>query len=574
MTTATQLADELTGAILAANPVAATLLGVRDWEDQLPDFSEAGEAAASALLRDILARAGTVDPAGLTDQQLVTLAVVRAQVRTNMDIHATRSIEYKVTDTFFAPAIGLLSMLSMTGITEPAHAEGYLARLAGLPAALAAIADRHRAGAAASRVPVRRLAVAAVSYLDRYLAGLDADPLRRPSPPAGGLVPVAAFESERDRILAEVVHPALARYRDVLHREVVPPARGDDKPGLCWLPGGEQDYVRLVRAYTTTGYEPTQVHQIGLATMAELREQYAAVGSRLFGTGDIGDLFTRVRTDPALRWRDGDQLLVAARAAISRAEQVVPDWFSRVPSHSCRVVAIPEDEATGAPASYYYPPSLDGSRPGTYFANTRLAPEQERVTGEAKAFQQGVPGHHLQLALAQELTDLPLLRRLISVAAYSQGWGAYAEWLADEMGLYTGDLARLGMLSQELLRAARLVVDTGLHAYGWDRRRVVDYLRANTVLPPAAVESETDRYMVTPGQSLAFLLGRLEIQRMRAEAERALGERFNVRSFHDAVLGSGALPLTVLNEVVRAWVTRVANQVVGRSPTGQTPSVR
>jgi uncharacterized protein (DUF885 family) len=266
-----------------------------------------------------------------------------------------------------------------------------------------------------------------------------------------------------------------------------------------------------------------------------------------------------------MRWRDGEELLEAARAAITRAEKAAPQWFGVLPSQGCTVQPVPDTEAPGAPAAYYLPPALDGSRPGIYFANTYKAQERDRHIAEAVAFHEAVPGHHFQLTRAQELTDLPLLRRLSPFTAYAEGWGLYAERLADEMGLYSGDVARLGMLAEDSVRAARLVVDTGLHAKGWSRQRVVDFLRANTTMSDVEIRTETDRYISAPGQALAYMTGRLEIQRIRAGAEQALGDRFDIRAFHDTVLGSGALPLSVLDEVVRAWV---AAEQTGITPPG------
>jgi uncharacterized protein (DUF885 family) len=385
-----------------------------------------------------------------------------------------------------------------------------------------------------------------VAHLDRYLADPAGDPLRRPEPPSGR----PSFHAERDRLLGDVVYPAVAGYRDVLDTEVVPHGRPDDRPGLCWLPDGEDHYARLVRAFTTTDRSPEELHQTGLDVVAGLRDEYAEVGARAFGTSDQAEIFARLRTDPALRWRDGEELLTAARATIARAEQAAPQWFGRLPTQQCIVEPVPGAEAPGAAAAYYLQPALDGSRPGIYFANTYRATERSRATYEALAFHEGVPGHHFQLTLAQELTDLSVLRRLAPFTAYGEGWGLYAERLADEMGLYSGDLARLGMLSEDSMRAARLVVDTGLHAKGWSRQQVVDYLLANTATPPVEVDSETDRYIAAPGQALAYMVGRLEIQRLRAAAERRLGERFDIRAFHDTLLGSGALPLTVLAELL------------------------
>jgi len=222
------------------------------------------------------------------------------------------------------------------------------------------------------------------------------------------------------------------------------------------------------------------------------------------------------------------------------------------------VQPIPAVEAPHAPAAYYVHPSLDGQRPGTYFANTDRPQQRDRFLSEVIAFHEAVPGHHFQLTIAQELTHLPLLRRTAGVTAYIEGWGLYTERLADEMGLYSSDLDRLGMLAMDSLRAGRLVVDTGIHARGWSRQQAVSYLREHTPVSGLDIGNEVDRYIGYPGQALSYMVGRLEIQRMRAAAERRLGDRFDIRGFHDVVLGGGPLPLTVLAGVVSGWAASIS----------------
>ncbi|GAA1441342.1 hypothetical protein GCM10009602_15900 [Nocardiopsis tropica] len=547
-----RLADELMDALLDTDPVRASLLGVRDREDRLGDHTEAGEQASTARIADVAARAAEVEPDGLGADDRVTRAVLLQQAGAELDRVAARGVEYTVSDSFFDPAVGTLSRLAMVGITRPEHAEGYLARLAGLPNLLDTIAERLRAGVAAGRTPVRRSAEAAVSHLTRYLATPEEDPLHRPGPVADGSA-AAAFRAERDRLLSDAVSPALARHRDTLAAEAVPHGRPDTRAGLCWLPDGEGHYARLLRGHTTTGHTPEELHSAGLDALEGLTAEFAPVGMRVFGTGEPGEILDRLRTDPAMRWRDAAELLGAARAAVRRAERAAPGWFGRLPSRGCAVEAVPTAEAPGAPVAYYMPPAMDGSRPGTYFANTHEADRRDRYSAEAIAFHEAVPGHHFQLALAQELSGLPLLRRLASVTAFDEGWGLYSERLADEMGLYGDDLSRLGMLGEDSLRACRLVVDTGLHARGWSRRQAVDFMAAHTAAPRMEIVSEVDRYISSPGRAPAYMVGRWEIQRIRAEAETALGDRFDIRAFHDVVLGSGPLPLGVLDDVVRAW---------------------
>jgi uncharacterized protein (DUF885 family) len=557
MTVATRLADELLDAVNAYQPLYATLAGFRDHDERLSDHSEAGEAATADRLRAILVRARALDPADLSPDDRVTRAVVHAHAEAVLDRLAGRGVEHTIAPLYVAPAAQLLFGLPMVGIEEPAHAEGYLARLWAIPDALAAVADRHRAGVAAGRTPVRRLVDAAVAHLDRYLANRDDNPLRRPRPPAGA-VDAAAFAAERDRLVDGVVRTAFARYRAVLAEEIAPHGRPDDRAGLCRLPDGEASYDRLIRAHTTVARSAGELHRTGLELIERLAGEYRSIGGRLFGPIEPADLFERLRTDPALRWRNGAEILATARAAIARADREAPRWFGRLPGQRCAVEAVPADEAPDAPGGYYLPAAMDGSRPAIYFANTHLARERDRYSAEAVAYHEAVPGHHVQVALAQGLTGLPALRRAVQFNAFAEGWGLYAERLADEMGLYSGDLARLGMLAGDSTRAARLVVDTGVHALGWGRRQMVDFLRTNTPMPYVDIERETDRYLADPGQALAYMVGRLEIERLRAGAREEMGERFDIRGFHDAVLRNGEVPLGVLAEVVDGWVATLS----------------
>jgi uncharacterized protein (DUF885 family) len=550
---ATSLADELLVLRFTMEPIGATLLGLPGYDDRLGNPSEEAEAEARAKAVDIAERAEAAKP-GASAADALTLSVVAQQALATVDEIDSRMIEYTITDLFVAPASTLLNLLPMTVLQDSAHAESYLRRLNAIPGYLDAVAQRHRAGISHGLRPVAHLVQAAVAHLDRYLAGPEEDPLRRPAAPADG----GRFDADRDRVLTEVVRPAFATYREVLASEIAAHGRSAEQPGLCWLPDGERLYAALSRAHTTTSQTPEQLHQTGLDLMNGLAEEFAEIGSRVFGTTERAEIFRRMRTDPALRWRDADELLDAARAAIQRAEAEAPRWFGRLPASRCRVEPVPSAEAPGAPAAYYMQPSLDGLRPGTYFANTYRAHERDRYTSEVTAFHEAVPGHHLQLALAGELTELPLFRRLANVNAYSEGWGLYCERLAEQMGLYTDDVARLGMLTMDAVRAGRLVVDTGLHAKGWSRARAVGYLTDNVPASEVEIATEVNRYIAYPGQALSYMVGRLEIQRIRAAAERRLGSRFDIKGFHDTVLGNGQLPLSVLDEVVSGWADNVA----------------
>ncbi|MDA3626720.1 DUF885 domain-containing protein [Saccharopolyspora sp. WRP15-2] len=541
MTTVRELADDALELIAAADPLNELLQGLPGTGDRLNDLSEAAERSIRDRACRIVETARRIEATG---EDRITLGVVVQQAESVITRIDARLVEHTVHDIEVSPLGKLLDLLPSTRPSGAQQEQDFLARLAAIPQFLADAADRLRTGLAAGRVPIARRVRAAVAYLDAHLAAPEADPLHQ--------VPLEAA-AERDRLLAEVVRPAFAAYRDVLRTEVQDHGRPDERAGLCWLPDGAATYAALARMHTTTDRTPEELHRTGLELIAELAEEYAEIGSRVFGVSTAAEVQHRMRTDPALLWSNGPELLDAARTAIERAERAAPEWFGRLPALRCQVEPVPADRGPNASAAYYLPGPIDGSRPGTYYANTHLAEQRPRFLAEATAFHEAVPGHHVQITLAQELTGVPKIRQFAWVNSYMEGWGLYAERFADEAGWYTDDVARLGMLAMDSMRAARLVVDTGLHAFGWPRQQAVEYLRANAVMPEVEIQSEVDRYLEAPGQALSYMVGRLEIQRLRERAREALGAAFDLREFHDVVLGSGTLPLPVLDLVVADW---------------------
>jgi uncharacterized protein (DUF885 family) len=280
-------------------------------------------------------------------------------------------------------------------------------------------------------------------------------------------------------------------------------------------------------------------------------------GSGLFGTTDIFEIFDHLN-DPSLRYGSREEMLEHARRVVAAAEAAAPKWFATVPDVACTVAAVPEAEELGMTSAYYVPGAIDGSRPGTYYLNTSEPESRHRYEAEDIAFHEAVPGHHFQLTIAMESKDLAPARRVLGDTACAEGWGLYSERLADEMGLYTDDLARMGLFTADSWRASRLVVDTGLHAMGWTRGRAMSWMADHTPLSRVEVETEIDRYISLPGQALAYMVGRREIVRLRAVAAEQLGECFDLREFHDLVLRAGILPLPALGRTVERWVERVS----------------
>jgi uncharacterized protein (DUF885 family) len=416
--------------------------------------------------------------------------------------------------------------------------------------------ERFRAGLAAGRTPARITIERSLSQLDGYLASsVDDDPfvtLAGPEDWDGD----AEWRAQLATIARDVIRPAFRRYRGVLADELLPAARPDDRPGLSWLPDGPELYAAAVRRHTTLDdLGPQEIHDLGLAEIDRLAGEYAEVGERLFGTTDLAEIFDRLRNDPSLRYERGDEMMADAQRYLDGARAAMGDWFGRLPKSDCDIKPVPEFLAADAPSAYYFPPAADGSRPGAYFVNNAEPGEHTRYEMASVAYHEAIPGHHLQLTIANELTDVPRFQRFtFGNTAFVEGWALYTERLADEMGLYADDLERIGMLAADSWRSARLVVDTGLHALGWTRQQAIDFMVANVPVGVEQIEVETDRYIAMPGQALGYKVGQLEIRRLRARAGDRRGDDFDIKAFHDVVLGAGSVSLVALRQMVDDWL--------------------
>jgi uncharacterized protein (DUF885 family) len=547
--TLAELAEDYFRAVLDVSPFEATVYGVHGWDAEVPDLSEAAEAEADRRLAGLERRLAAVEGGSLAGQDRITAAMLARGLADRRAELAARWPELTVSATGSGIQTAVLGLVPKVTLATPAQAADYLERCAGLAGCLDQAGDRLRAGLANGRTPPALGVRATVRQLDAYLAGPVADdPLLAPPPPAG--TDPSRFRERLAELVAGSVRPAMARYRDLLAGEVMAEARPDDRCGLAHVPGGEAVYRAAVAAHTTTDRDPAELHRLGLELVAELEEEYRALGERVLGTADMTEILARLRDDPALRFSSAEEILRSGRAALARAVAALPEIVGRIPTAPCVVDEMSPYEAKDAVLGYYQPPAADGGRPGVHWLNTSAPDTRTRYEYEALAFHESVPGHHLQFARAQELEELPRFRRFGYVTAFSEGWALYTERLADELGLYSGDLERFGMLSFDSWRACRLVVDTGLHAFGWGRDQAVDYMLANSALTRTNVENEVDRYVAWPGQALAYMVGRMELVRLRRRAAERQGGRFDLRAFHDLVLGTGGVPLAVLAEAV------------------------
>jgi uncharacterized protein (DUF885 family) len=363
--------------------------------------------------------------------------------------------------------------------------------------------------------------------------------------------PDPQFDAALRDVIAKGMQPALARYRAFLQDEYLPHAR--KVPGVSGNPNGNACYAATLHKSTTLPVTAKETFDLGMSELASVEGEMKALSAKSFGGADLRTLFQRFATDPAYRYKDAAAITAEATTAIARAEAAVPRVIGVLPKAHVRILPIDAYQEKTA-AAHYQLAALDGSRPGTFRIRLYEADKQSTIRGEGTAFHEAVPGHHLQTAIATEHEDLPRIARFLFLSGYGEGWALYAERLADELGLYSSDAQRFGMLTNSAWRACRLVVDTGIHAFGWDRQKAIDFLAAHTEMTPAQIAQEVDRYISWPGQATSYMTGYVAIRRLRAEAEKALGAKFDLRAFHDCVLGGGNVPLTVLEKRVRAWI--------------------
>jgi uncharacterized protein (DUF885 family) len=543
------LADSLHSRLFEASPFDASIMGIPGYDALVPDASVAVEQSLRDDLDALVADAGAMESARLSNADRVTLdCVVDTAERALLDLDASL-IDLTVTAMPIEGAPVLLAVAARTVLGDPQAASDYLARLRAASSWLGQVDDRLRDGATRGRVPVAPLVQDTIAWADSVLSDGAPSALVARQPPADW-DGADAWRSELDDVVREFITPAIARWRGLLADELLAVARPADRPGLVHVPGGEADYERMIRSHTTVRRTADELHQTGLDHVAALEDRARTLGAEL-GLADLPAVHEAMRAAAAAS--DPDVAMAAAVAAIRRAEARASEVFPEPLPPPCEVMPMPASVAESGIAPHYSPPRLDGGRPGTYWYNTVLPTAGGGWDLEGVAFHEAVPGHHLQLSREQLLTHLPALQRQRSITAHAEGWGLYAEQLAEEMGLYSDTQQLLGAVTASLMRASRLVVDTGIHARGWTRQQAVDYMVSHVPMPVEFLGNEIDRYIAMPGQALAYLTGRLEILRLRDEARETMGEAFTLPGFHAAVLDHGSLPLPVLARSVQAW---------------------
>ncbi len=549
-----RLAAEVWEWSLDESPISATYLGDPRGHGRLDERGPAARARRLKAVEAFQARLAALpalpadDPAGLTQR------VLRLQLSEHREEHVHRLWEQDV-DQLFGLHLTLANLMAMQPVQSPKDVDAVVGRLGEAPRAFAEWQADLADGLAAGRTPPS----VSVDRVVKQLAGLGAAaPASSPYAAAAGRLPTAWSEADRARAtrrIHEAVErsalPAVRALHGFLRDRVRPAARST--PGLSSIPGGAEAYAWRVRTQTTTDLTPERIHQIGLEELERNREELRAIARDEGHRGELRPFLESIARDERLRLPSAEAILQRYRAICARMDACLPSLFGRLPRTGYEIRAIEPWREADAPAAFYQPPPTDGSRGGIFYANTRDPRSWPSYEFEALCYHEAVPGHHLQIALAQETPGLPAIRRHGGFNAYVEGWAHYTERLADEIGLYGTPYDRVGMITGQAWRAARLVVDTGLHALGWPRERAVDLLDSVRVGARADVENEIDRYIVWPGQALAYKIGSRTILDLRARTRARLGARFSLAGFHDEVLRHGALPLALLGEVLDRW---------------------
>ncbi|MEO8842356.1 MAG: DUF885 domain-containing protein [Kofleriaceae bacterium] len=531
-------------------PTFATTLGDHRYDDRLARRDAVSRAEARDQRDQLITRLVALDPATLGSTDRDTHQLLRDQLEASRGSDLIRSDEWTVDAYTASPLAELSYLVESHGVTSESDARNLLARIAQGDALIDDTIANLRCGLAEGLV-------AAAEKVRRAVAQLDAE-LAKPRETWSLVTPAwaaayPAIATELHAIVDRQIAPALVRLRDFYRDVILPRARGELE-GLSGLPDADARYRAAIIVHVGLALAPAELHALGHAEIARTDRELAELGARVLGTTDLASTIAKLRSDPTLYFATREQILEAAQTALDRAKAAIPRFFSVLPKTDCIMRETPAYEAPYSTVAYYRQPHYDGSKPGEYFVNTYKPETRARFEMEALTWHESIPGHHLQIAIAQELGALPAFRKLDGSTSYVEGWALYTERLADEMGLYTSDLDRLGKLSFDAWRASRLVVDTGLHSRGWSRDQAEAFMREHTALTEINISNEVDRYIGWPGQALAYKVGQIEIVRLRALAEQQLGATFAIKGFHEVVLGAGAVTLPVLANRVQAWI--------------------
>jgi uncharacterized protein (DUF885 family) len=539
---------------LKHNPEFASSIGDSRYNDQLSDFSVEAYNDSLARGRAFLNRLGEVDTAGMSDQEQLSKEVLVRQLIQNQEEARFKPWEMPVSQ-FNGLQVNLPQLVPQLTFNSVKDYEDYIARLKKVPLAFQQTTTDLSIGMDDHREPPAYL-------MEKVLAQVNAIANEKPEegpfalpvqkfPASVSAEQQARIKQELFAVIAGQVTPAYLRFGKFLKSQYIPNGRSD--PGLWALSDGEAFYRFLVKQSTTTDLTPAQIHQIGIDEVTRDEEQLLAVAKKL-GFADVKALKSAAANNPKLYPTTKEQLLDSYRGYLDQMRPKLPQLFGRLPKAPLVVMPVPAYAEKDQAPAYYSHGTPDGSRPGTVFVNTYKFETRPLGQVESIAYHEGLPGHHLQISIAQELTDVPDFRKFTDYTAYTEGWGLYAERLGKDAGFYQDPYNDYGRLEGDIWRAIRLVVDTGVHSQHWTREQMVDYFHQHSGLAETDVQAETDRYIAWPAQALGYKVGQLKFLELRARAQKALGERFDLRAFHDQLLDSGALPLDLVEQRIDAWI--------------------
>lgn len=546
-------------------PEFATRLGDSRYNTELTDMSMAAIEARQDYQHQLLAKLDGINREGLSDDDKLNYDLFRREVE--LEIEGEPYKDYLMPINQMGGAqIDLPSLPMITKFDEVKDYGDYLDRLALIPQHLDQLTLLMREGIKTGWVPPKEPLQSVAAQIDAQ-----ANTFATASPFYGPFHQFPEPFSDYDRqfleesaeaTIGEVVIPAFQKFSKFWADEYLPAC--SDDAGAWVLPADENYYAFRVRSYTTTDLTPDEIHEIGLSEVARIRAEMEQVIKDSGFTGRFVHFADFLRTDSRFYYDRTEDLLAGYREICDRIDQQLPLFFNTLPETPYNIQPIPDFEAPASTTAYYRRPASDGSRPGTFFANTYMLNTRPKWEMEALSIHEAVPGHHLQISLAMELGDLPNFRRFGSITAFVEGWGLYSESLGAAMGFYTTPYSKFGQLTYEMWRAVRLVIDTGIHDRKWTREQAITFFTENTAKTSHDIEVEVDRYIVWPGQALAYKIGELKIKQLRARAEADLGDLFDIRYFHDAVLLKGAVPLNILEQQIDTYIAEIKATVSDR----------
>ena len=541
---------------LKHNPEFASSLGDKRYNDQTSDYSVQAVNDALAREQKFLLRLASIDPTGFTDQEKTSQDLLIREFELDEEGAEFKDWEMPVNQMggIYNDYPRLAAMLSFTTVKDY---DDWIARLHALPTAFAQVTENMSIGMEDGRVPPKYLLEKALDEVKQLANQKPEDsPLALPIKNFPAAIPAAEQERIKTAMLDAITKedlPAYLRFARFLEVSYIPAGRAE--PGIDSLPDGKKYYQFLIKQTTTTNLTADQIHQIGLDEVKKDEAEMLAIAQKL-GFQDLKSFRESLKTNPKLHPASADALLDAYRAYLKPMQAKLPELFGTLPRAPFEVVAVPDFMAKTSAPAYYQSGTTDGGRPGRLFIDTYNAAERNLYGVESIAYHEGIPGHHLQISIAHELTGLPEFRKYGRYTAYTEGWGLYAERLGKDVGFYQDPYSDYGRLEADIWRAIRLVVDTGVHSEGWTREQMVAYFHDHSNVDEPSVQAEVDRYIAWPSQALSYKIGQLKILELRDRAQKALGAKFDIRAFHDQVLDAGALPLDVLEKRVDAWIAK------------------